>query len=324
VLPTVRTADYAIRYCDRAWNPAKAALRVDIGSASVTINVCAGGQPLTTVRNDLGMGYGLAELVEQVDMADILRWLPFELAPCEARDRLMNKAIKPQSIPQTREDLLLEYAAAREAVRLTLRDVLPGWPGQTALDPRVGIIPACDPLVACGGILAHVPYHGYAAMLLLDALQPVGINELYLDEYNLLASLGAVVNAQPLAMVQTLRNGGLTFLGTAVVPSGVAGQGDRVLTVRSSDRDAGVNTQVRYGELVAVPLNSLPRGTEIEVVPTRGFDVGLGPGRSAKIAYRGGTVGLIVDARGRPIEFDRNPQVQRGRVDGWLLEMMGV
>jgi hypothetical protein len=324
ILPTAQTADYAVRYCDRAWNPDKAALRVDIGSASVTMNVCVGGRPLTTVRDDLGMGYGLAKVVDQVDMGDILRWLPFDLDPSEARDRLMNKALKPQSIPQTREDLLLEYAAAREAVRLVLRDVLPGWPGPIDLDPRAGMIPPCDPLVACGGLLAHVPYHGYAAMLLLDALQPVGINALYLDEYNLLASLGAVVNAQPLAMVQTLRSGGLTFMGTAVVPSGAAGQGDRVLAVRSPDRGVDVNIQVRYGELVVVPLQHLDPGTEIQVVPTRGFDVGLGPGRSAKIADWGGTVGLIVDARGRPLDFDRNPQVQQSRMDGWLLEMMGV
>jgi hypothetical protein len=235
----------------------------------------------------------------------------------------MNKALKPQSIPQTREDLLLEYAAAREAVRLMLRDVLPGWPGPGELDPRAGVIPSCDPLVACGGVLAGVPYYGYAAMLLLDALQPVGINELYVDEYNLLASLGAVVNALPLAMVQTLRNGGLTFLGTAVVASGVARPGDRVLTVRSSDKSAGVNTRVNYGDLVVLSLQSLPPGAEIELDPTHAFDIGLGPGRSTKTTYKGGVVGLIVDARGRPIDFGSNPQAQRNRTEAWLSEMMG-
>jgi hypothetical protein len=324
VLPTARTADYTIRYCDRAWNPSKAALGVDIGSASVTLSVCQGGQPLTTIRNDLGVGYGLEDLVDQVEMSDILRWLPFELGEQEARDRLMNRALRPNTIPHTREDLLLEYAAAREAVRLVLRDTLPGWPGLSGMDPRAGMIPACDPLVGSGGILAHTPYHGYAALLLLDALQPVGINELYLDEYNLLASLGAVASAKPLAMVQTLRGGGLTFLGTAVVPVGSAGRGDRVLAIRSTNKETGFSSEVRYGDLAAIPLQFLAPGEEIELVPLHGFDIGMGPGRSYKMAYRGGTVGLIVDARGRPIEFGNRPEARRAQVEGWLWEMMGA
>jgi hypothetical protein len=324
VLPTARTTDYTVRYCDRTWNPSKAALGVDIGSASVMLNVCQGGQPLTTVRNDLGVGYGLPNLLEQVEMRDILRWLPFEIEELEARDRLMNMALRPNTIPHTREDLLLEHAAAREAVRLVLCDTLPGWPGLSGMDPRAGMIPACDPLVGGGGILAHVPYHGYAALLLLDALQPVGISELYLDEYNLLASLGAVASAQPLAMVQTLRGGGLTFLGTVVAPTGHAGRAETVLTVRSTDSETVLKSQVRYGDLTAIPLQFLAPGTGIELVPSHGFDIGFGPNKSYTMTYRGGTVGLVIDARGRPIEFDDDAKAQRDHVDGWLWEMMGA
>jgi hypothetical protein len=324
VLPTARTAEYTIRYCDRAWNPSKPALGVDIGSASVTLNVCQGGRPLATVRNDIGTGYGVGSLLEQVEMDDILRWLPFELDGLEARHRLLNRMLKPDTIPHTREDLLLELAAARQAVRLILRDALPGWPGLSGLDARAGMIPACDPLVGSGGLLAHVPYHGYAALLLLDALQPVGISELYLDEYNLLASLGAVASAQPLAMVQTLRGGGLAYLGTAIAPIGHAGRGDRAVTVRAISKETDFSTDVQYGSLAALPLQFLASGTEIEVVPSHAFDIGLGPGRSYKMTYRGGSVGLIVDARGRPLVFDDDPEVQRSHVDGWLWEMMGV
>jgi hypothetical protein len=42
------------------------------------------------------------------------------------------------------------------------------------------------------------------------------------------------------------------------------------------------------------------------------------------MTYRGGTVGLVIDARGRPIEFDDDAKAQRDHVDGWLWEMMGA
>jgi hypothetical protein len=147
---------------------------------------------------------------------------------------------------------------------------------------------------------------------------------LYLDEYNLVASLGAAANVQPLAVVQSLYNDGLTFLGTAIVPAGKAHQGEKALTVRSVDPELNVRSDVMYGSLVAIPLQSYEPGMMLELVPARSFDVGQGPGKKIKIEYEGGTVGLIVDARGRPIEFDAHLDARRQQVERWLWEMTGA
>jgi hypothetical protein len=320
-LPTARAADYALRYCERARESSKPALSVDIGSASVTINVCHQQQPLTTLRSDLGVGHSLPRLFDLVQMRDILRWLPFEITETQAREWLMNKVLRASSIPQTPQELLLEQAVAREALRLTLMDSLPGWPGQAGRSLTESMIPPCDPLVGGGGILAHAPYHGHAALILLDALQPTWISELYLDEHNLLPSLGMVATINSLATAQTLLNGGLTFLGTVVVPTGRGQEGQTVLTVRPVDKSSSARFEVAYGDLEAIPFQFLETGTVLELTPARGFDIGSGPGKSVQIPYEGGTVGLIVDARGRPLEFSSDPRVQRQRVDRWLWEM---
>jgi uncharacterized protein (TIGR01319 family) len=330
ILPTARAADYMIRYCERAWKSSKPVLGVDIGSSSVTINVCYRGQARTTVRTDLGMGDSLHGLLEHVEPRHIMRWLPFEVEPAQIRDRLLNKALNPQSIPQTREDLMLEQAAAREMLRLALRDSLPGWPGQAddsaflATASPEATIPACEPIIASGGVLTQAPYQGHAALVLLDALQPVGISTLYLDTYNLIPALGTAANVQPLAAVQTLRNQGLTYMGTVVVPTGQARPGDRILTIRAVDKPSSISLDVAFGELEVVPPPLFETGTMLELTPTRGFDVGRGPGKSLKIKYRGGTVGLIVDARGRPLEFAADRTVQQQRMDHWLWEMMSA
>jgi hypothetical protein len=39
----------------------------------------------------------------------------------------------------------------------------------------------------------------------------------------------------------------------------------------------------------------------VEVTPERGFDVGAGPGVAVRREVRGGSVGLILDGRGRPL-----------------------
>ncbi|MBN1582699.1 MAG: glutamate mutase L [Anaerolineae bacterium] len=319
VLPTARASDYVIRFCERVWRSSKPALSVDIGSASVTLNVCQNKQPLTTVRTDLGVGYGLAGLLEQVKMGDIVRWLPFALDESQARDQLMYKALRPSTIPQTRQELLLIHAAAREALRLALEDSLAGWPQRA--DGYENMIPPCEPIIASGSLLTRVPSHGHTALILLDALQPLGISTLYLDENNLVPSLGAAGAIDPLISVQTLRNNGLTFLGTVVVPMGPARPGQTVLTVKSTDKASDVKIDIKWGELKAIPLPSLKPGETCELIPARGIDIGQGKGKRHTIEYKGGTVGLIVDARGRPLELHRNDQARREQLDRWLWEM---
>ncbi len=386
ILPTARAADYTIRYCERAWEVPRAAVGVDIGSSSVTINVSYDGQSRTTIRTDLGVGYGLLGLLDQVDVDDILRWVPFELGETEARDWFLHKALNPQTIPQTRRDMLLEQAAARELLRLTLADALPGWPGMDG--EQAATIPPCEPLIGCGGVLAHAAHPGQAALVLLDALQPLGTSAIYIDEYDLIPALGTVANVEPLATVQVLDSDSLLYVGTVVVPMGHAKPGDRVLTVRSCDPETELNLEVRYGELQVVSLlasgqmpagphsagpqtsapepiesetsvpqsvapepvapgTSGPQGAgpqsagpqsagpqstaqpskepeiELELVPARGFDVGRGFGKSVRIPYRPGAVGLIIDARGRPLPLDEDPFVQRELVDDWLYRMTG-
>jgi len=324
ILPTARAADYAIRYCEQAWRSSPAALGVDIGSSHVTINYCRAGQPKSTIRGDLGVGYSLPDLLSAVETSDIARWLPFEIDEHEVRNRLLNKALYPNSIPQMREDLLLEQAAAREALRVALADALPGWTEQVGNRLASGTLPYCDPIVGSGSVLTHAPYHGHAALMMLDALQPVGITTMYLDEYNLIPALGMAATVEPLALVQVLRAGGLTFLGTVVSPVGEARPGDRVLTVKPVDRKPSIRSDVKYGSLEAIPFQFFEPGTQLELVPARGIDVGSGPGKSVRIVYRGGTVGLIIDARGRPLVFEDDAAAQRQRMDHWLWEMMSA
>lgn len=322
VLPTARSSDYVTRFCERLWKSGKPALSLDVGSTNVTLNVCEQGRPLTTIRTDLGIGDSLRAMMDQVNMCDLVRWLPFEMAEIEARDRLMNRALRPHTIPQTREDLLLVQAAVRESLRLILRDSLPGWVGR--LDQDEWMIPPCDPIIACGQALTGAPYPGHVILMLLDALQPSGINRLYLDEFNLMASLGIVGAVEPLAMVQTIRNGGLTFLGTAIVPVGHARAGETALAIKSKDKANPMQINVAWGSLEVIPAQACRSGVELELRPARGLDIGSGAGQETTLVYTGGTVGLVIDARGRPLEIARSPQSRIEQMGRWLWTMTGV
>jgi len=52
--------------------------------------------------------------------------------------------------------------------------------------------------------------------------------------------------------------------------------------------------------------------------PTRHFDLGAGSGKRIEREVRGGTVGLILDARGRPLELSQDRTLCRRATSAWV------
>jgi hypothetical protein len=328
ILPTARATETAVRCCAQVFETGKPALGVDLGSASAVVHIAQEHHVRTVVRTDLGMGRRLIGLLDRVEVGDVTRWLPFELEEGAFLDWFHHKAQHPQTVPQTRQELLIELAAAREIVRLVWADLaLPAsWPVDRPGAPRAAFTPACNPIVGAGSLLARAPHPGLAALVLLDALQPVGVSALYQDENGLLPAVGSVAKIEPLAAVQVLLGEGLLSLGTVVAPVGRARRGAKAITVRSSDPEVELKQVIRYGELCILSPSLLERGSEplgLELIPTRNFDLGRGAGKSVQITYKPGALGLVVDARGRPLELAPGGVAQREQMDEWLFTMTG-
>jgi hypothetical protein len=54
------------------------------------------------------------------------------------------------------------------------------------------------------------------------------------------------------------------------------------------------------------------------VTPEKGFDMGAGPGKPVTRTVRGGTVGLVLEARGRAIEVPVSEAEGRATIQKWL------
>jgi hypothetical protein len=182
-------------------------------------------------------------------------------------------------------------------------------------------MPLCDTIVVAGGALTGAPQAGLATLILLDAVQPIGVCTIVLDAYGLTPALGNVAAIKPLAAVEALDAGGFTNLATVVAPVGRTTPGDTVLRVKIRHGQKELDVEVCYGDLETVPL---PLGQEavLELSPERGFDVGLGgPGRGGRRRVSGGLAGLIIDARGRPLPLPQEPEKRLERARQWLCDV---
>ncbi len=314
-----------VRYLSEIYDPDKGVLGVDIGADRVTVAAGFAGDLCLTVESGLGLGRSLPGLMERVSLREVLHWLPVAIPEARVRDYVFNKALYPGSVPAEQEDLFIEYALAREVLRAAVASARPAWPAEHA---RYGpqIMPPMEPILVGGGVFARAPHPGYAALALLDGLQPTGISTLVLDPHNVTPGLGVAAGPLPMATIQVLGSGSYVSLGTVVAPVGRARPGRRVLRLRLDREGDGksVEGEVRYGQLVLLPLEQGEHG-RLTLRPERGFDVGFGgPGKAGAVRVSGGALGLIIDARGRPLalprELDRCVELNRK----WLWDLGAI
>lgn len=292
-------------------------LAVDIGGATTDVFSVFSGVFHRTVSANLGMSYSICNVLAEAGVDNIVRWLPFAADEWAIRNRMRNKMIRPTTIPETLEDLRVEQAVAREALRLAFEHhkmLARGLKGvqqvrnvgemlsQEATGETLVNMMQCDLIIGSGGVLSHAPRRAEAALMMIDAYQPEGVTRLAVDSIFMMPQLGVLSTMQPEAAAVVFDRDCLIRLGTVVAPSGVGKPGGVACMVSFN----GQTLEVRHGEILVHPL---PQGETVraEIVPARGLDVGAGKGRAVSTELEGGVVGLIIDGRGRPLAFPQGP-----------------
>jgi hypothetical protein len=321
--PTARAFGRLIHYLWHLGAEDRGVIGVDVGAANTTLAAAFDGQLYLTVRSDIGNAFGGEEMLLTCGAEAFARWLPEPVSEAVMRGMFVQRATRPAAIPQTPQELWVEHALTREAIRSALAIGRPGWePG--AAQPYPHLLPLCDTIVVSGGVLAHAPRPGQAALIVLDALEPIGVSTLVLDVHGLSSALGGVAAIKPLAAVEALDSGGFVNLATVVTPVGPARPGDTVLKVKVTyDDESALDVEVHHGDLEVLPL--LPEQEAVlELQPARHIDVGLGgPGKAGKRRVSGGLVGLIIDARGRPLTLAAEPEERHQQIRQWLWDVGG-
>jgi len=304
-------------------------LGVDIGGATTDVFSVFDGNYTRTVSANLGMSYSICNVMLEAGLANIRRWLPFDLDDYEIRNRLRNKMIRPTTIPQTYHDLLLEQAVAREALRLAFahhKQLARGLKGiqqqrtigealeQTETGRTLVDMMRLDMIVGSGGVLSHAPRRAQAALMMMDAYQPEGVTMLAVDSIFMMPQLGVLSTVHPEAAAQVFDRDCLIRLGSCIAPVGQGKEGEPCLTIEYN----GKSETFKVGEIRVLPMGV---GETMEAVlkPARGFDVGAGKGRSREVQLEGGVVGIIVDARGRPLQLPSDDALRRRKLIEWLV-----
>ena len=316
-LPTATAFGRTVRFLSKVIDYPKGILGVDIGASNTTIAAAFGGQLNLRVHHNIGMGRGLQTLLEEATLSQISRWLAIDVSDEDLLNYLYNKPLAAQSLPVSEQDLAIEQAAARQVMRLAIAKSLADFP-EDAIYPLEGALPWFDRILLSGSVLTRAPNAVQSLMMALDAIQPVGISTIILDQNNLAAALGASAEINPLLTVQVLESNSFVNLGTVVSPVGQAASGSSILRIQIvSGGQKQAIVEVTQGQLKSIPI---PMNTAVDVYiqPLQNINIGLGAGRGGWVRrVVGGKFGLLVDARGRPLELPSDAQLRIMTMAEW-------
>ncbi len=264
-----------------------------------------------TVSANLGMSYSISNVLAEAGMENVLRWVPFDIDVGDLGNRIKNKMIRPTTIPQALEELIIEGAIAREALRLAfdqhkqLAVELRGVQQQRTISEAfsqsetgatlVDML-SLDLIVGSGGVLSHAPRRNQAMLMMIDAFQPEGVTHLAVDSIFMMPQLGVLAQVNEAAATQVFERDCLIHLGTCIAPVGVASPGDAGVTITGD-----LTETVPFGELRLYPLG-VGEKARVTIQPQRRLDMGDGQGQPVEAEVEGGVVGLVVDTRGRPLK----------------------
>ena len=309
------------------------AVGVDIGGATTDIFSLFRGEFNRTVSANLGMSYSISNVLAESGLPNLIRWIPFDLDERDLRNRIKNKMIRPTTIPQTLEELILEQAIAKEALRLSFihhrafatrlkgvqqqRTISDSFDQDTDSQSTIEMMDL-NLLVASGGVLSHAPQPEQTAMMLIDAFLPEGITQLAKDSIFMMPHLGVLAQIHPQAATEVFENDCLIYLGTCIAPRGIAKNGRKALSFSIQTPDGKVENDIlKVGEMKRIKLD-IDSEAKLNLDPSSEFDVGQGKGVPLNVSVKGGSVGIIFDCRGRPLSLPKISDERINQLKVWF------
>tara|TARA_Y100000588_G_C14233698_1_gene916338 strand:+ start:296 stop:2113 length:1818 start_codon:yes stop_codon:yes gene_type:complete len=307
---------------------------VDIGGATTDVFSVFKGQFNRTVSANLGMSYSVCNVLSEATISNVIRWVPFPIEEGDLTNNISNKMIRPTTIPQSLEALIIEQAIAREALRLSFqqhKDFAVSLKGvqqertisdafeQSSSGATLVNMLELDMLVGSGGVLSHAPRRHQAARMLIDSFLPEGVTQLAVDSIFMMPQLGILSTIHPKAAIEVFEKDCLIRLGTCVAPIGTIKPDTIVLTYELFFPNETIRGTIMAGKmkLIEAPYE----GVEAKLSPGKGLDIGAGKNEPLICKIYGGVVGIIFDGRGRqPFQLSKNMEERIKKLSSWSIE----
>jgi len=133
--------------------------------------------------------------------------------------------------------------------------------------------------------------------------------------------LGVLAQVHTKAATEVFEKDCMIYLGTAVCPVGRSKKQKEIMHYRLDFPDGRIEQgNLLYGRMKLIRLG-VGEKAKLLAEPTRDFELGAGKGKKIQQEIFGGTVGIILDGRGRPLLLPEDTNLQRQNLKQWILAL---
>ena len=252
-----------------------------------------------------------------------------KLSMAEIQNILCNKAIMPWIMPTTSNECAVDWALngyLLNQLRFKLQRALKSNFLFNSLSQQVDCIDDEElfewlPLEA---LIIH-PNQVYSQLSVeqrilswLDGLQPIGFCIIYEDSHSLLSAAGSLVSNHNYFHDKLLDDNPISRLCAVVSPLSDASEGTPILRLKIVFPNKTTQVlEINKGELYHIPLTA-DQHFQVHLKPLQNTNIGFGKNKGGKISFlSGGKLGLIIDARGRPLPLIKEPLARIEKYKQW-------
>ena len=306
-----------------------AVVGVDIGGATTDVFSVFKGKFNRTVSANFGMSYSICNVLSEAGINSVSRWLDQDISNEDLTNRIANKMIRPTTIPQTLQELKIEQAIAREALRLSFeqhkkfavslkgvqqeRTISDTFDQKSSGESLVNLNDL-DLIVGSGGVISHAPRREQAFRMLVDSFLPEDITQIAVDSIFMMPQLGVLSSIHEAAAIEVFNKDCLVRLGTCIAPVGSYDNLDTVLDYEIELFDDIVKGELKFGEIKIIKC------------PYKAFKCKMNTYNNLTINNKtefngeiyGGEIGIILDGRGRPFSLDIKTKNRTKFIENWL------
>jgi hypothetical protein len=263
----------------------RSALVLDVSGASTSLALVQPDGSLTAAHSRLGVGSGADRVVARSGLDRVRRWMPRPIDAPALLERVFNRARWPDAVATSVLTLALEMSLAREALAHLLRDAERAGLDMAAL--------ASARWIVATGQLADFPRAAQTALVIVDALLPQGTKLISRERPDALVVAGAIATRSATDVAGMTED---LALVTTLSPN-------RATSLTVTDDTGTIEEKVARGSFF--------------LMPTSGAVQIAFPASTARETAGPLALGVIVDARGRPLELPQRDAERLPTIARW-------
>ncbi len=251
--------------------------------------------------------------VSETNIKEISNWLPKNIELEEINNFIWGKSIRPNTIPHSKDEYLLDLGVIKNLLRKNYQN----FKNQFSISSDYW-----TQIIINGGYLSNIENPNDIALLLLDSIQPRGITNLFIDQHGILPVLGSIAIDNPILPIQLLEGPSISLLAKVFSIQSKAKIGTPILKIRMEYKDGTyLEEEILKGTIYKIAL-SPGQMVKIFFEPLGNINMNqFGKNINKGLIVQGGLCGIILDARGRPIQLPKNDAERFEHFSNWHKSM---